>query len=157
MMKKQYFYLMFTILPALTMCHNENSGKKANRDLSGFKTIHQCYIAVDKKDTAFLNLLTYGKEKVKGHLLIRYSGKPKNEGNFTGQFKGDTLFLDYHFYIGADSLRKFTNPLALRKKQDSLILGVGNIVNNLGRSYFDKHTPISFEKGKFHFGRINCK
>jgi len=156
-MKKQFLYLTVIICQFLTTCHEGRVSKNENAKLPAHHIVSYCYLAVDKKDSAFLELVTYGKDKVKGHLLIRNSGKPKNTGQFLGQVKDDTLFLIYHFYKGMDSSRRFTNPLAMLKTKDTLVLGTGHILHKLGRSYFDKNVPINFEKGRFQFGQVKCK
>ena len=145
------------ILPALMMCHGGTCDHCTTKVFSGSKPLHRCYIAVNNKDTAYLDVFMHGKRKIKGHLLIRNFNKPKNEGELTGQLKHDTLFLQYHFYVGMDSIKMFTNPLALLQRKDTLILGVGKILTSLGRSYFDHKVPIDFRKGKFYFRPIKCK
>lgn len=155
-MKTSYFYIKLAILPALMMCSDGKNSEKKRADLAAYKIVQNCYLAVDEKDSAFLNLVNYGKGKAKGDLVIFYSGKAKNAGQLSGYINGDTLLLNYHFYIGKDSSRRYTNPLILLKKKDSLILGIGRVVNYLGRSYFDKRIPINFDKGRFHFGLIKC-
>jgi len=155
-MKIRYLYLASVVFPALIMCHEGKGSKTENLKLPVRKIVRYCYVAVDQKDSAFLNLITYGKAKLKGNLVIRHSGRPMNTGHFFGEVKGDTLFLTYHFYKGMDSSKRYTNPLALLKTQDTLILGTGHILHKLGRSYFDKNVPVNFRKGRFHFGIVEC-
>lgn len=116
-----------------------------------------CFVAHDAKDTATLELNTFDKGKVKGHLLINYVDKGKNDGQIEGAYKGDTLFVDYTFKIGTANKVIYKNPLAFLKKDGNLILGVGQIETSLGRSYFVKGKPISFEKGRFTFTPTDCK
>jgi hypothetical protein len=152
-----YYYFLLIVIPTLMMCRNGNDTKPVKLDLFEAYSERHCFRAVDQKDTAILHMVTYGKGMAKGHLLIKYAGKKKNEGNFTGFIKKDTLYLTYHFYVGNDSLRTFTNPLALLKKQDTLILGVGKILHKLGRSFFDQNVPVNYDRGRFHFGIVQCR
>lgn len=155
-MKANYVYLSVVALPFLVMCQN-SSVEKNREKLIGNPSVKACYLAADGKDSAFLTLNTFEQNKVSGRLLILYSDRRRNNGEFTGSYTGDTLFVNYRFQSGNASSPVFTNPLALLKTGDSLILGTGKIMKNLGRVYLDKKQGIDFEKGRFRFHVIDCK
>lgn len=116
----------------------------------------ECYQAIDGVDTASLKLLTDTKGKVTGPLIINYLDKGDSNGQVSGSFQGDTLFVHYTFKIGSNKTT-YKNPLAFLKKDGKLILGVGQIETFLGVSRFVKGKPISFERGRFSFVPVDCK
>lgn len=155
-MKNPLLYVSFLALPLMFSCNQRDS--KGTLDASTDTVISkQCFIAVDQKDTAELTVNNFKKGKVIGHLLINYVDKGKNDGEIKGAYKGDTLFVDYTFKIGTVNKTIYKNPLAFLKKDGNLILGVGQIETSVGRSYFVKGKPISFEKGRFTFTPTECK
>ncbi|MCZ4244365.1 hypothetical protein [Pedobacter punctiformis] len=159
-MKKTVFYLAFLAIPLMFSCNQ--SGKKAGTTDStstSTDTISnaQCYKAGYEKDSADLKIETLSSGKVKGKLAVKYAVKPMNDGLIAGEFKGDTLFVNYTFKTGEDTVSVHTNPLAFLKKDGKLIMGVGQIETTLGRSYFVKGKPINFERGKFTFEPADCK
>lgn len=115
-----------------------------------------CFKAIDGNDTASLTMKTLSTGKTTGTLVINYLDKGKNDGQFEGTFKGDTLFVDYTFKIGKSNPTVYKNPLAFLKKDGKLVLGVGQIETNLGKSYFVKGKPISFDRGRFTFEPADC-
>lgn len=155
MKKIKNLALAFLALPIIYSCGQ----RKNEQDTASHKildTVKQCYTSSFEGDSATLNLLIIDSNKVEGKLVINYAEKPKNDGIVRGEFKGDTLFVDYSFKIG-EGTTEFSNPLALLKQNNDLKLGVGQIETLFGRSYFVKNKPISFEKGKFNFVRTECK
>lgn len=160
-MKKSALYLPFLALPLLFSCNqNAQRNQELKDSLSAVAkglASKECYTAVDGRDTATLLVRPAVDGKVTGHLLINYLEKGKNDGEVEGVYKGDTLFVDYTFKIGTENKTIYKNPLALLKKDGKLILGVGQIETNLGRSYFVKGKPISFDKGRFTFEPTACK
>lgn len=154
-MKKSIFHFLLMAIPFAFGC--SQSEKKNDTTAKVDSTLsRQCFVAVNQQDTARLTLANLSSGKVKGNLIINFSEKDKNDGTLEGNFRGDTLFVDYTFKIG-DKKTIYKNPLAFLKRQDSLILGVGQIETFLGKSYFVKGKPISFERGKFSFGNTVCK
>jgi hypothetical protein len=117
-----------------------------------FKT--SCYLAIDGNDTARM-VLKSSDMGVKGKLLISYHDKDKNEGDFKGYFKGDTLLVDYGFRVGSKTTW-YKNPLAFLQKDDQLLMGVGDMQNRWGRTYFVRGRPIDFKKGRFIFMKSDC-
>ena len=158
MMKNTSLYLAFMILPLLFSCSG-NSNTEQKGDLADADSVisKQCFVAADGKDTANLVVNTMGSGKVGGHLIINYSEKGKNDGEIAGEFKGDTLFVDYTFKIGTENKTIYKNPLALLRKDGKMVLGVGQIETTMGRSYFVKGKPINFDKGRFTFEPSDCK
>lgn len=160
-MKSLSHFLACLTLVLFFGCSQSADKKSALKDslsavVDSLASSKSCFVAIDANDTAALNLFTYSDGKVKGHLLIKYVDKAKNEGQIEGAYKGDTLFVDYTFKIGTLNKTVYKNPLAFLKKDGNLILGVGQIETHLGRSYFVKNKPISFEKGRFTFKPTDC-
>lgn len=155
-MKKSFknLALAFLTITLAFSCGQRENKQAANNEV--LDTVKQCYTSSFEGDSATLNLLIIDSNKVEGKLVINYAEKPKNDGIVRGEFKGDTLFVDYSFKIG-EGTTEFSNPLALLKQNNDLKLGVGQIETLFGRSYFVKNKPISFEKGKFNFVRTECK
>jgi hypothetical protein len=154
-MKIKYPYLLILSLPVLMMCRNSPENKNIEKLVQSPPSL-DCFMAVDGKDSAFLKISNSGKNGVSGHLSILYANHKKNQGRFTGSYQGDTLFVTYRFRSGEPTNAVFTNPLALLKQGDSLILGTGKIMKNLGRVYLDKKQGIDFKRGKFRFYRVSC-
>ncbi|WP_442589723.1 hypothetical protein ACSBL2_00535 [Pedobacter sp. AW31-3R] len=113
-----------------------------------------CYKAIDGKDTVTLSL-NRADNKVTGKLLFNYFQKDKHRGEITGEFKGDTLLVDYLSTIG-DQKTIYRNPLAFLKKDGKLVMGVGKIETAWGRNYFKKNEPIDYNKGRFVFEEVGC-
>jgi hypothetical protein len=148
---------ILTLLPLINACNNGQKPVKKNQQDLEIPLSKTCYTAVDQKDTAYLSVETFNKGRITGHLAIRYSQKPKNEGTFKGSFSGDTLFVDYTFSTGQKAQPIYKNPLAFLRKDGNLILGPAIVRTYMGRSYLDKKDPINFEKGKFVFKPTTCK
>ena len=160
-MKSSLLYLSFLALPLIFSCTQSGNTNSASKDSLNASTDtvgpKQCFIAVDLKDTAALTLNTFKDGNIGGHLVFDYLDKGKNDGEISGTYRGDTLFVDYTFKIGTVNKTIYKNPLAFLKKDGNLILGVGQIETSLGRSYFVKGKPISFDRGRFTFRPAECK
>ncbi|QNK61332.1 hypothetical protein H7F33_12220 [Pedobacter sp. PAMC26386] len=130
--------------------NNGSANKQAEKPLST-----TCYMALDGKDTSRMELNTFSKN-VKGNLVISYSNKDNNNGEFEGELKGDTLLVIYTFKVG-NKPTIYKNPLAFLKKDGKLIMGVGEMESALGRTYFKKGVPIDFGKGRFTYASVECK
>lgn len=159
-MKKTVFYLACLAIPLAFSCNQsgKKNGTSDSTSTSKDSVLNsQCYKAGFEKDSADLNVETLSSGKVKGKLTVKYEKKPMNNGLIAGEFKGDTLFVNYTFKTGKDTVSVYTNPLAFLKKDGKLIMGVGQIETTLGRSYFVKGKPINFERGKFTFEPKDCK
>ncbi|MGY0041555.1 hypothetical protein [Pedobacter sp. NJ-S-72] len=148
------FIITCTILLTSTVlysCSHDNGSKKTIEK----PTSTTCYMAMDGKDTARMNLNYFGK-KIKGTLVVNYDKKDNNHGEFEGAFKGDTLFVIYNFKIGKGSIG-YRNPLAFLKKDGKLIMGIGKMANAMGRTYFDKDVPLDFGQGRFTYVPVACR
>lgn len=145
--------LAIVVIPFLASCGNTENKKETAKVIGK----QECYVSVDGTDTAYLKLNITEDKNVDGDLVIKYTGKENNIGKITGKFNGDTLFVDYTFTLGETDKPIYKNPLALLKKDNQMILGVGQIETTLGRSYFVKGIPINFERGKFTFDLDTCK
>jgi hypothetical protein len=157
-MKFRHLAWAFLAIPLAYSCsqggnkqtQNDNDGKNA------LDTVEQCYTASFEGDSALMNLKIIDSTKVEGELVINYAFKAPNNGIVRGEFKGDTLFVDYSFKTG-ENPAEYANPLAFLRKDGNLQMGVGQIETAYGRSYFVKDKPINFERGKFNFMPVACK
>ncbi|EOR94179.1 hypothetical protein ADIARSV_2674 [Arcticibacter svalbardensis MN12-7] len=157
-MKKSNLYYVLMALPLLISCNqNPKQTDSTSATVKDSMISRQCYVAVDGKDTAFLDIKELSSGKIDGSLVINFTKSPKNEGIVQGKYSGDTLFVDYSYAVGTNKANKFKNPLAFLKKDNQLILGVGAIETSLGKSYFVKGIPIDFDKGRFKFNLGECK
>ncbi|MBC6109988.1 hypothetical protein ACFOG5_07555 [Pedobacter fastidiosus] len=156
-MKRSIIYLALISIPFVFACNQSNKSSADSAEKSDSVTNQTCYASSFEKDSAAMIVKTYSSGRVKGSLLIKYGSKPENNGLIEGNFKGDTLYVNYRFNTGGDTTNVFTNPLAFLKKDGKLIMGVGQIETTLGRSYFVKGKPINYVAGKFTFNEVNCK
>lgn len=163
-MKNRTSRLVFFISMFLFSCNQDskNAVQRNNGNHKPIENYEQCFIAAYKKDSAFLKLKTMPKGKIQGELVVKYSEPEPNtlekefyHGKITGQFKKDTLFADYIFTDGAKKT-VYKNPIALLKKNNSLILGFGAIENYLGKSWLINHKEINFNKSRFQFLPTAC-
>lgn len=148
-------YLAIVLLPFLASCGNGE--QKTNASLVDSTATKECYIAIDGKDTAHLDLRISDNGNINGDLVINYAEKASNTGTVAGKFNNDTLFVDYTFHQSTSKDQTYKNPLAFLKKDNKLALGVGVIETSMGRSYFAKDKPINFEQIKFIFETTPCK
>jgi hypothetical protein len=153
---KKHYYLCSLVLISFAACTGNGTEKTTKAVTEDSVSTKNCYLSIDGTDSSWLNLETSKSGKVTGNLLIKFEKMPKNDGEISGTMKGDTLFVDYTFKVGeSDVVRK--NPLALLKKDETLILGVGVIETSLGKSYFVKDKPIDFERGRFTYQPKDCQ
>lgn len=115
----------------------------------------ECYKALYETDTLDLKVNTLKNGKVTGELVMKVLNKAKKVGKIAGEFRGDTLFVDYSFISGLDKAT-YKNPMALLKRGNELILGNGKIETYLGASYFAKGQPIDFDNVKYKFTPVDC-
>jgi hypothetical protein len=92
-------------------------------------------------------------KNVTGDLSFNFEKKQKTQGQISGEFIGDTLFVDYNFKIDGNA---YKNPQVFLKKDKKLLQGSGELEVYLGRTYFKKGIPINFDKG-FVFQLSDCK
>jgi hypothetical protein len=161
-MKNALYLLAFAGLTMLFSC-NQGQQNSTKINMSHLKPGKHCYAAIFEGDSASLSFDVATNGKISGDLAINYhhtdtviASRQPTTGNFTGEFRGDTLFADYHFTSGTNGKEQYINPIALLHKSDTLIMGKGRIYSYLGRTYFDDKTPIEFYKSKFRFVPADC-
>lgn len=154
-MKKISLFCLLLACIGFVSCKNE---EKQKAKLEAEKPISvACYQALYENDTIDLTINTLKEGKISGNMVMKMVGSPINIGVIEGKFHGDTLYADYSFAHKEGEKETFKNPIAILKRGDSLILGNGKIEIYLGRSYFDKKSPIDFDNVKYKFAKINCK
>ncbi len=153
-MKKSIILSLFAALLIIAACSNNKQSETDTSDSTKLEN-RQCYLAVSKTDSAADSAtLSIGKKdsKTVGKLAFNFSKKDDTNGSVSGEFSGDTLFVEYAFeYKGT----KYSNPQVFLMKGDSLIQGHGDMRTMLGRTYFEDHSKIAFDG--FVFKPIPCK
>ncbi|WP_269222854.1 MULTISPECIES: hypothetical protein [Flavobacterium] len=157
-MKKLGLFCLLLVCIGLQNCKKKETPKDIETIKAGDeKPISvTCYKALYEQDTIDLKMNTLKNGKINGDMVMKIIDMPEKSGKITGEFHGDTLFVDYTFIQGTNDKKVFKNPMALLKKDNQLILGSGKIETYLGRSYFVKDTPIDFEKVKYKFSTVEC-
>lgn len=121
-----------------------------NVDQNSTKTL---YRAISKDDTATFKISLTDKEFF-GQLEINYHGAYKDSGGVTGIVKGDTLRGTYRFqHYGVETW--YRTPIALLKKNNKLIMGIGTMEIYMNMRYFKKNVPIDYENPKFIFEKVH--
>lgn len=155
-MKFQPICILLAAIVLMSSCvQNKTDNAVSTSSKVKVVPISTCYMAIDGRDTAMLNLKTAGM-KVSGILFFNYYKKNKTLGSIKGSFVRDTLLADY--LLTVDHTKTiYRNPLAFLKKDGKLIMGVGTIETAWGRNYFSKNVPIDYKKGRFVFKKVDCK
>jgi hypothetical protein len=153
-MKKSGLFCLLLASFVLGSC-NQKPKDVVVKELDEKPVSVQCYKALYDKDTLDLKVNTLKNGKVTGDLVMTVFERAKKVGKIAGEFRGDTLFVDYSFVSGTDKA-SYKNPMALLKKGNELILGNGKIETYLGTSYFAKGQPIDFENVKYKFATVDC-
>ena len=157
-MKNLSIFFLLLLGVGLQSCKKEQSQKEVN-DTQALteKTMNQaCYKSMYDTDTIEMKMITSKDNKITGDMVMSLFAKPKKIGKIKGEFRGDTLFVDYSFYQGTEKTKIFSNPMAFLKRGDSLVLGNGKIEYYLGKSNFVKGQPIDFESVKYKFAAVDC-
>lgn len=157
-MKVQFLYPVLAAIVFIFMSgcvQNKTDNAASTSSKVKMATVSTCYMAIDGRDTAMLNLKTEGK-KVTGLLFFNYYKKNKTLGSIKGSFERDTLLADYLLTVDHQKTI-YRNPIAFLKKDGKLIMGVGIIETAWGRNYFSKNIPIDYKNGRFVFNEVSCK
>ncbi|MDX6181876.1 hypothetical protein SGQ44_04950 [Flavobacterium sp. Fl-77] len=116
-----------------------------------------CYQAIYENDTVDLKLNTLKSGKIGGDMVMKVAGAAEKVGKIQGEFRGDTLFVDYTFIEEGNKNKTFKNPMAFLKRDQQLILGNGTMQTTMGVTYLVKDQPIDFDRVKYKFTSIPCK
>jgi hypothetical protein len=107
------------------------------------------YRAVNKNDTALFKVFLTEKEFY-GQFEINHHGVYKDSGDVNGIIKGDTLLGTFHYQsYGVEKWYRI--PIALLKKKDQLIMGVGPMEIYMNMTFFTKNIPIDYQHPMFVF------
>lgn len=117
----------------------------------------ECYQAIYENDTVDLKLNTLKSGKIGGDMVMKVAGAAEKVGEIQGEFRGDTLFVDYTFIEEGNKNKTFKNPMAFLKRDQQLILGNGTMQTTMGVTYLVKDQPIDFDRVKYKFTSIPCK
>lgn len=156
-MKKATLFCMFLTCIAFISCNKNQSQKSIEEQKLAEKPVSvQCYNAIYETDTIDLKINTLKDGKISGNMDMKLINRPIKVGKISGEFRGDTLFVDYTFIQGTNDKVIFKNPMAFLKSGNTLILGNGKIITYLGVSNFAKGEPIDFENVKYKFNKTDC-
>lgn len=156
-MKKFPFIYALSIVIGFTSCNKKQSeSNNADQILDEKPVSVECYAAIFEEDTVSLKINTLKNGKISGSMDMKLLNMPIKTGKIAGEFRGDTLFVDYSFIQGTNEKVVFKNPMAFLKKENKLILGNGKIETYLGTSYFAKGEKIDFENVKYKFIQTDC-
>lgn len=115
---------------------------------SSSNKIAKDYIAISKRDTAFLNLSIYG-DTFFGKMIVSKPGNVLDSGEIEGKVVGDTLLGSYLYRpYGARHYKRV--PYVLLQKKDTLIQGHGLVSIYMGVPTYQMNS-ISFKNSKFVF------
>lgn len=158
-MKNLALSCLLLICIGLQSCKNEEKQKEATAAKADAETVvsSECYKAIYERDTIDLKLNTLKNGKLNGDMIMKVAPSTVRTGEVTGEFHGDTLFVDYTFTDAANKNTKFKNPMALLKRDKQLILGNGTMQTTMGVTYLVKDKPIDFETVKYKFSSVPCK
>lgn len=110
------------------------------------------YRAIAKTDTANLKI-NYSGNAFYGQMEINYGGAYKDSGDVNGVVKGDTLKGTYYFqHYGIELKQRI--PISMLKKNNTLILGVGEMEIYMNMTFFKKTVPIDYQHTKFNFEQL---
>ncbi len=134
-------YFLFLCL-LIVSCNSKEDKEKYN---------HQLYRAVNKKDTAVLDIHINDK-RFYGRYEIWHYGVGKDSGDVRGDLRGDTLRGDYHYISFGGTWKRV--PLALLKKDQKLFLGTGVIGTYFNLPCYVPEIPIDYKESGVVFERI---
>jgi hypothetical protein len=109
-------------------------------------------MAVNEADTAYLKINQKGKN-VTGELNFDFDKKQSSSGQISGEFIGDTLYVDYSYLLNG---KEYKNPQVFLRKDNQFLQGSGELEVYVGRTYFKKSVPLNFDRG-FTFELSSCK
>jgi hypothetical protein len=162
MKKTSIFFAIISSIFLFSCNQNASNNQEVSTDSLAIKST--CYIAVFETDTAYLKTQIDTNGMVTGEMTIKYGElkanaleKGSNTGTIEGDFRGDTLFVYYNHTSGSIYKKGFKNPLALLKEGDNMVLGVGEILTQVGQAYFVKGKPIDFASARFRFVPMDCE
>lgn len=157
-MKKLIAFCVLSACIGFQSCKNDEKQKEIEAaKAEGEKVVgSQCYKAIYEKDTIDLKVNTLKNGKISGDMVMKVANAAQRTGEVAGEFKGDTLFIDYTFVDTEHKDTKFKNPMALLKRDKQLILGNGTMQTTMGVTYLVKDKPIDFENVKYKFATVEC-
>lgn len=158
-MKKIVLSCLVLSFVGLQSCKNEEKQKELEAaKAEGEKVVTtECYKAIYEKDTIDLKVNTLKNGKIAGDMIMKVAPSTVRTGDIKGEFRGDTLFVDYTFTELETKTTKFKNPMAFLKKDKGLVLGNGTLQTTMGVTYIVKDKPIDFDKVKYKFAPAECK
>jgi hypothetical protein len=140
-----FSFIKNCLLPGLLIALTMTGCNTATRESSTGNAMLEkddvaCYWQVQGRDTIKLSVQS-ANGKVDGKLDFLFYEKDKSRGTIAGEMKGDTLFANYRFTSeGTESYR----DVAFLKRDDSFVMGYGEILNTGNREVFRNRKDIKF-------------
>ncbi|WP_300438858.1 hypothetical protein [Christiangramia sp.] len=147
-------YFVFIILFIIS-CNDSKKQKEISKEavqsIEVSKNI-RCYGYSKDKDTIYLKVTNLEDSLVEGNLTYKLSGKDRNQGDFKGRWKGDSLFADYEF--DSEGSRS-TREIFFFKTDSGLVEGYGPVKDTLNKVIFQKHSTLILNENIL-LKPINC-
>lgn len=140
MLKKNLIISLLFVF--IISCNSKEEKNKYNRML---------YRAVSGNDTAILDI-NINDKRFFGRYEIIYHQLGKDSGDVRGDLRGDTLRGDFHYISNGGSWKRI--PLALLKKENTLLLGKGVIGTYFNLPCFVPGVPIEYNNSEFVFEKV---
>lgn len=140
------------LISATAMCCNNREKKSGEGSTMSDTGKPECYLHVQGSDSIKLSIESHHGQ-VEGKLDFRFYEKDKSTGTIQGEIKGDTVFANYKFTSeGMESNRE----VALLKKENSFVIGYGEILNSGNKDIFKNRDAINFSDGVV-LTKVACK
>ena len=139
------------LLAAISAC-NKRRSEAGDAEKSSTLPDSTCYLFAQNRDTIALSLVSR-EGIVRGNLAFLFYEKDKSRGTIEGEMKGDTLIAGYEFTSeGTLSFRQ----VAFLRRDSSLLMGSGEILNTGNREVFKDPKQIDFTGGVV-LGETPCR
>jgi hypothetical protein len=150
---KTIFWVLVTVL-VIIGCKDEKKVQPATPHHTDTTVLDECYRGILQQDTIFMTLHREGNQVTSGTLRYKFFQKDNNEGELSGEIKGDTLLATYTFMSeGAASVRE----VAFLKKGNNYSEGYGEVADdNEGNITFKDIRKLRFD-GKVVLLPIHCE
>ncbi|MBC7848203.1 MAG: hypothetical protein H7Y31_00635 [Chitinophagaceae bacterium] len=100
----------------------------------------ECYHYYSGRDTVLMDLFVRNG-RAEGKITYQFFEKDRNDGNFSGELKGDTLVADYEFNSEGT---KSTRQVVFLKQGDKLTEGYGDVEEKNGKMVFKNLPAVTF-------------
>lgn len=146
------FSLAFAFLTACINPNNQQQNTAQESETAPPTEPKTCYAFTNGKDSIKMSLILVDQQAL-GDLSYNYFEKDANNGSFMGRMVGDTLYANYTFISeGIESHRE----IAFLKRNNEMIEGFGDVVEQNGRFLFKNRSGLKFENS-FVLKKVTCE